>query len=224
MKTCSICGKEKEESSFGIRDKKKGTRRKDCKQCSGNRIKKWAQQNTHRMKQIQERFYKNHLGKNCLKCGNWYKPKGDIRFCSLKCNLLGRSKIQKNKCVEWQENLTSNGYGKCCVAAKTQSAHRISYQLFKGEIPKKMLVLHRCDNRKCINPEHLYLGDQKQNIKDMDERGRRGKRRFFLKYSFEISKNCFNLKKQGLSYKEISEKEGIPLSSVIYLVKKYVKS
>jgi hypothetical protein len=55
---------------------------------------------------------------------------------------------------------------------KSQSAVRVAWQLFKGEIPKDAHVLHTCDNCYCVNPEHLYLGDHTSNMLDMNHRGR----------------------------------------------------
>lgn len=65
------------------------------------------------------------------------------------------------------------GYGKFQVEKRTYLAHRVAYTLAKGEIPPGVYVLHSCDNRACVNPDHLSLGDQKQNMKEMDLRGRR---------------------------------------------------
>lgn len=54
-------------------------------------------------------------------------------------------------------------------------AHRASYKIYKGEIPKGMLVLHDCDNRLCVNPDHLFLGTHKDNTQDMIRKGRHGR-------------------------------------------------
>jgi len=63
-------------------------------------------------------------------------------------------------------------YGRIQIGKKFLSAHRYSYQLRHGEIPRKLLVLHKCDVMSCCNPDHLYLGDDAQNCRDRDSRGR----------------------------------------------------
>lgn len=68
--------------------------------------------------------------------------------------------------------IRTNGYGLFWLNGKNWNAHRASYLLHKGEIPIGAWVLHTCDNRACVNPDHLYLGDIFQNAKDMVDRGR----------------------------------------------------
>jgi len=77
------------------------------------------------------------------------------------------------RCWEWLGFIGKNGYGQFRLTTKkNEFAHRASYFLFKGLIPNKMLVLHKCDNRKCVNPSHLFLGTYKDNIIDCIKKGR----------------------------------------------------
>jgi len=77
-----------------------------------------------------------------------------------------------NGCWEWNGALTLNGYGKFWLNDKTISSHRASYLIHKGEIPDDKLVLHTCDNAKCVNPDHLVLGTHRDNVRHMQERNR----------------------------------------------------
>lgn len=81
-------------------------------------------------------------------------------------------KIRTNGCHEWQATRHSNGYGQMRIETVAEYAHRIAWRLAYGEIPEGMYVLHRCDNRRCVNPEHLYLGNQSINIADAKRKGR----------------------------------------------------
>lgn len=72
---------------------------------------------------------------------------------------------QSSQCWEWQANRDRCGYGKFILGRETL-AHRASWMIFKGGIPDGLYVCHRCDNRPCVNPSHLILGDQLFNMRD----------------------------------------------------------
>jgi len=95
------------------------------------------------------------------------------KYCSEKCKLLANIKKTKKGCWNWTASLGPGRYGKIRYLGKTFRAHRASYILFNGEIPRGKLVCHSCDNPLCINPDHLFIGSQKENIRDMDSKNRR---------------------------------------------------
>lgn len=77
-----------------------------------------------------------------------------------------------NGCWEWLGHLDKGGYGHIGFKGKVLGAHRFSWQTYKGKIPKGMDVLHTCDNPRCVNPDHFWLGTQTDNNLDRDRKGR----------------------------------------------------
>ena len=83
------------------------------------------------------------------------------------------SKICKTEtCWLWTAGRTEAGYGTFWLEGKTRLAHRVSWELHKGPMPDGLDVLHRCDNPPCVNPDHLFLGEQLDNMQDMFLKGR----------------------------------------------------
>lgn len=77
-----------------------------------------------------------------------------------------------NNCMEWIGSLNSKGYGQISINNKPMGAHRFSYLLHFGEIPSHLEICHHCDNRKCVAPNHLFLGTRKDNMQDALKKGR----------------------------------------------------
>lgn len=84
------------------------------------------------------------------------------------------AKVDKtDSCWNWKAGCFENGYGAFRPSGSTQTrAHRFSYELVNGPIPSVLQINHHCDNRKCVNPAHLYAGTQKQNREDAVKRKR----------------------------------------------------
>lgn len=77
------------------------------------------------------------------------------------------------KCWMWMACTNRRNYGIMGIVSAPWLAHRYSYERFVGPIPDGLEVLHNCDNPSCVNPDHLRVGTQTENMRDMDMRGRR---------------------------------------------------
>jgi hypothetical protein len=100
--------------------------------------------------------------------------------CYSKTYIIERfeSKIQidhKTGCWTWNGWRSEEGYGgfSCCYEGKSKiyPAHRLSYMIYNGDVPDELFVLHKCNNKPCVNPEHLYIGTHKDNMNDLRDAG-----------------------------------------------------
>lgn len=92
--------------------------------------------------------------------------------------ILRKIKIDPiTKCWNWQ-GCKRSGYGRLMIGSRTEgtrrsvSAHRYAYEIFIAAIPKGLYICHRCDNPSCVNPEHLFIGTQQENVNDREAKGR----------------------------------------------------
>ena len=89
--------------------------------------------------------------------------------------LLKHTKVNEDTdCWEWQASINNVGYGLIRDEGKMRSTHRVSYEEHIGPIPHGMCVCHVCDNPRCINPDHLWVGTMLDNMRDMIKKGRDG--------------------------------------------------
>ena len=126
--------------------------------------------------------------KPCIVLGCTKKRKHWSRYCSMHAARLARHGttdgltdldkfmrkvvVAGNGCWEWNGYINDSGYGRYRLKNKKTLAHRAAWLLLRGPIPNDLLVLHHCDNPKCVNPDHLYLGTNGDNMRDCARRGR----------------------------------------------------
>src|SRR3990167_7115688 len=94
------------------------------------------------------------------------------RCVSVEERFFSQIKKRHSGCIEWVGRIKQGGYGAMTVNGKERGTHRVSFELFIGEIPNGLWVLHRCDNPMCVNPAHLFLGTNTDNVADMVAKGR----------------------------------------------------
>lgn len=133
--------------------------------------------------------------------------------------ILSRIKETEYGCWEWTLCKTQ-GYGRLVRDGKSWPAHAYSYFAFIGLAPDGMQINHKCHNRCCVNPSHLYAGTQKQNVQDMNEAGRRNQARGSRAGNSKITED---IAIQILAHKGIArfaaEKFNVSIS-LVYAIKK----
>lgn len=97
------------------------------------------------------------------------------RVQAIEVSMAKHSRLSKDTgCVEWTGSLDGHGYGQVTYMKKPAKAHRVAWILAHGDIPAGMFVCHKCDNRSCVNSDHLFLGFARDNTRDMVMKGRHG--------------------------------------------------
>jgi hypothetical protein len=133
-----------------------------------------------------------------------------------------KTKTASNGCIEWCAGLTKKGgYGAFCVNQRDMRAHVFSYAIANGGVPPGVCVLHKCDNRRCVNPNHLFLGSESDNSMDMMLKARQkgGPRRHpdhvrqFVVMSWNNHKNINKV------FEIAGSLYGVPKSYVVYIAK-----
>jgi len=134
------------------------------------------------------------------------------------------AKVDKTgDCWVWTAALSTGGYGKLSLNQRVAHAHRVAYTLCIGPIPDRLLVCHTCDNRRCVRPDHLFVGTHLDNARDRDAKGRlndragelNGRARFTVEDIREIRQLA---DVDGLFQYEIAERFGTRQSRISDIV------
>lgn len=153
-----------------------------------------AHSGDQRMKPLEERFWENVI-------------KGD----------------DQKKCWAWSGVIDQHGYGKISKGRFGEGAvraHRLSWEINKGPIPKGLVVIHICDNPNCVNPDHLKIGTQKANMLDCKEKGRLGRRGNFgsENSSAKLDERSVQLIRvalaHGVKYPPLAEASGVHTTTI----------
>ena len=126
---------------------------------------------------------------------------------------FSKVKQVESGCHEWQGCIMPNGYGQFRYEGRTEYAHRVAYILAFGPIPAGAFILHSCDNRKCVNPEHIWAGTFDENMQDMVNKGRQaaGMRNHHAKLRPE---QVIAIRSEIGTHREIGERYGVTQSLI----------
>ena len=132
----------------------------------------------------------------------------------------------EDKCWLWLASRFSSGYGQFGFDGRPQNAHRVAWQLIYGTISSGLYVLHKCDNKPCVNPAHLFLGTPADNTRDMLNKGRnpkfagqRGEDNYNVKLTEGDVLRIVGLAREGqLLRREIAERYNISQRQVYYIL------
>jgi hypothetical protein len=129
--------------------------------------------------------------------------------------IMERTVLRPSGCIEWQGSKNGDGYAFVRFEGKTRKLSRLIWELNKGPIPEGLQILHQCDNRGCINISHLFLGTQKDNVRDCVNKGRNttwpGETNWFAKLSKE---QVSDIKEDTRKQQDIADDYGISQPNV----------
>lgn len=133
---------------------------------------------------------------------------------------------KRDGCWPWQGNTNELGYGTLHHRDRSQLAHRLSWELHHGSIPAGMLVCHHCDNPPCVNPAHLFVGTNRDNVDDMHRKGRarplRGSQHPASKLNEEAVRTIRQLSDEGWLQCRLAERYGVSAPLIAKVVRREI--
>lgn len=133
-----------------------------------------------------------------------------------------------NECWMWTGSKSKKGYGRIGLGRRESGnamAHRVSYELHVGPIPDGMVVLHKCDNPSCVNPDHLRVGTQVENLLDMRSKGRHrwgerpsGERHPMSKLTVEQVADIRSKRNHGQTLSSLAKEFGVVVGTIHFIV------
>jgi hypothetical protein len=126
-----------------------------------------------------------------------------------------------DSCWNWLGSLDRYGYGKFRIGNRTFKAHRYSYQHYYGDFDESFHVLHHCDNPRCVNPHHLFLGTNRDNVADRTAKKRHGETSKRLTANEKAA--IIATVQQGRSLQSIAQQFQVHISTIRRVLKRTVK-
>lgn len=204
VKRCYSCGIEKLLTEFHKAANTASGRCGSCKTCRNAAYKRYSQANRKQHPELE------------------LTAKDAVRFWSK----VDR-KNDLDECWNWLAGCFSFGHGQFRIGGiggTNAHAHRISYILTYGSIPDNLHVLHKCDNPKCVNPNHLFLGTNQDNVADMVRKGRQARQKGELCCTAKLKEADVlairRLYKSGVSQRAIAKEYGVGQQLVSLIVSK----
>ena len=168
---------------------------------------------------------RKYCSRSCVAKANYSRLAFDWNDLSVEEKLLRLKKsfeekvIKKEGCWDWKGAAASGGYVDIRYNKKKLLAHRASWIIYKGNIPNKLCVCHTCDNRRCTNPDHLFLGTLKENNEDRDKklRGIQGSRHHKSKLTETNVIEIREMLKLGIPSKKIANDFGVSDGAIWFI-------
>jgi len=191
-KVCALCGKKFKPHNYGK-----------------TKIQRWCSKKCATIEKNKKRF-------------QWNLATKEQKFEHTRKNFEDRV-VRQEGCWDWKGVIHPDGYGRiqCFERQKCKPAHKVSWILHKGSVLKGLCVLHKCDNRRCTNPDHLWLGTTQENTEDKVKKNRqaKGSKNGQAKLTEESASEIKKLLKLGVKGARLARDFGVS-DTVISKIKK----